>query len=74
VGDYSALFDYYSDAPSKERIQALAEQLRKCISCLIDVMDSNLAAEDIMAPEMSTVDMGAGHVLIRMLEEVVKSC
>ncbi|KAF8860000.1 hypothetical protein BDZ45DRAFT_688849 [Acephala macrosclerotiorum] len=56
------------------RIQALQQNLRKCIYCLISVMDENLEIEDMAEFEDSGPGFNNGKLFMRTLEEVVRGC
>jgi hypothetical protein len=55
------------------KAQSLLEELRKCIFCLVSVMDENLGMENMMGAEHKDIESSSGMIFLRSLVEVVRS-
>jgi hypothetical protein len=67
ISPFGATFD------TAIKAKALQEDLRKCIFCLISVMDENFDMENMMGSASADIEHGSGMVFLRCLIEVVKS-
>lgn len=64
---------FTSGFDSTIKAQSLQEELRKCIFCLISVMDENFGIENMMGGEEREIESSSGMVFLRSLIEVVRS-
>jgi hypothetical protein len=62
-----------SEFERAKKLQSLQEDVRKCIYCLISVMDETLGMESMMGPDSDDIESSSGMVFLRSLVEVVRT-